>query len=249
MATLATNDVITPKAMEAGHHPDDHHSYDGSHYHRREDRRDYSRPFLPHFNRKWADPSPVALGALGTGLFILAIVALGTRGLQTLNVGISIALGYSAFVLLVAGIWEFPCGNSFAAALYTTLAGFFASLSLLLSPWSDISTAYADSSEFSTAVSMFFFAFFIHVFLFLLASLRSSGGLILDLCLIDLALMFFGISFYIPSNVHLLRAAGAFAILAAFTSWYAFLATLLTPETSFFRLPVIMDLRPKTVRQ
>ncbi|GAA5848992.1 hypothetical protein JCM8547_006407 [Rhodosporidiobolus lusitaniae] len=237
-----------PKSLEAGHPHDDHHdrhSYDASHYLHHDDTRDSSRPFLPYFNRKRADPSPLALGALATGLFIISIVALGTDGLATLNIGVSIALGYSAFALLIAGIWEFPSGNSFAAALYVTLAGFFASLALVLSPWSGISDAYTSGGDsFSTAVSMYFFAFFIHVVLFTIAAHRSSGGLLCDLFFIDLTLLFFGLSFYYPTNTGLLRTAGAFCIISAFVSWYAFLATLLNKETSFFRLPVLGDLRP-----
>ncbi|GAA5998722.1 uncharacterized protein JCM10292_007185 [Rhodotorula paludigena] len=207
---------------------------------------DYSRPFLPHFSRRRADPSPLAFAALGTGL--ISLVALGTRDIDTLNIVVSIALGYSAFALLVAGIWEFPGGNSFAAALYITLAGLFASITLALSPWSGISAAYADSSDFSTGVSFVFFSYFIVVVLFTFAAIRSSGGLLLDLFLIDLTLLFFGLSFYFPGNTGLLRAAGAFCVLAAFTSWYAFLACLTTHHTSPFRLPVLGDLRPKTVR-
>lgn len=36
------------------------------------------------------------------------------------------------------GIFEFPSGQPFGAALYVSLSGFFLSLALLLSPWSDV---------------------------------------------------------------------------------------------------------------
>ncbi|GAA6044145.1 hypothetical protein JCM8097_002796 [Rhodosporidiobolus ruineniae] len=245
MADASTSTPIAPKALEAGHshHPDDHH-YPHSYV---EDHRDYSKPFLPYFNRKRADPSPLAFAALGTGLFILSMVALGTKDLTVLNIGVAIALGYSTFALLVAGIWEFPSGNSFGAALYITLAGFFATVALVLSPWSGIASAERD--EFSTAVALTFFAYFVPVVLFTIAALRSSGGLVCALCLIDLTLLFFGLHFYYPGNTGLLRAAGAFCVLSAFVSWYAFLACLLNHETGIFRLPVLGDLRPKTVRE
>jgi succinate-acetate transporter protein len=54
-------------------------------------------------------------------------------------------------------------------------------------------SSYTDTSEFQAAVAQFMYAFFIAVFLFLVAAHRSSGGLLLALCLIDFALLFIGL--------------------------------------------------------
>jgi hypothetical protein len=60
-------------------------------------------------------------------------------------------------------------------------------------------SSYTDTAEFQSAVAQFMYAFFITVFLFLVAAHRSSGGLVLALGLIDLALLFIGLcAFSLP---------------------------------------------------
>ncbi len=61
------------------------------------------QPFLPVYERRWANPSPLAFAALASGLYIVSIVALGTDGLASLSIVPSIALGFSALSLFVAG--------------------------------------------------------------------------------------------------------------------------------------------------
>ncbi|GAA5891361.1 hypothetical protein JCM6882_004671 [Rhodosporidiobolus microsporus] len=200
------------------------------------------QPFLPIYQgSKIANPSALAFFSLAVGLYLLSMVALQVGDLTTLNIVVTVGLGYSGISLLVAGIWEFPSGNPFGAALYCTLSGFFVSLAILLSPWSAVSTAYATTEEFQQAVGQFMFAFFITVFVFLVAAHRSSGGLICALTLIDLTVLFVGCYYYKPENAKLLKAAGGFGIVAAFVCWYAALASLLTPHSSAFRLPVLYD--------
>ncbi|KIM73556.1 hypothetical protein PILCRDRAFT_15137 [Piloderma croceum F 1598] len=121
----------------------------------------HDQPFLPVFHRKFANPSPLAFTALGTGLFLVAIVALGADGLSNLSIVVSVALGYSAFALLVAGIWEFPIGNTFGATVYIAYGGLFGSLALILSPWSGIATSYTDPTQFQHAIGIYFFSWFI----------------------------------------------------------------------------------------
>lgn len=61
------------------------------------------QPFLPQYDRRWADPSPLAFASLASGLYIVSIIVLGTDGLSSLSIVPSIALGFSALSLLVAG--------------------------------------------------------------------------------------------------------------------------------------------------
>lgn len=51
-------------------------------------------------------------------------------------------------------------------------------------------SAYTNPAEFTDAVSQFLFAWFITVFVFIVAAHRSSGGLIAFLSLVDLTLLF-----------------------------------------------------------
>ncbi|ORY89603.1 GPR1/FUN34/yaaH family-domain-containing protein [Leucosporidium creatinivorum] len=207
--------------------------------------RSTEQAFLPVYHgNKIANPSPLAFSAVAVSLFLVSQVALGTDKLSSLSIVVTVALGYSAVALLVAGIWEFPSGNPFGAALYTSLSGFFASLALVLSPWSDVSTSYTNAAEFPVAVSQFFFAWFITVFIFIVAAHRSSGGLVIFLSLVDLTLLFIGLAYRYPGKTVLLKTGGALGIVASFVAWYATLASLLDND-SLFRLPVLLDLTKK----
>ncbi|KAM0755727.1 hypothetical protein T439DRAFT_320437, partial [Meredithblackwellia eburnea MCA 4105] len=203
-----------------------------------------NQAFLPVFKgSKIANPSPLAFMSLAVALYVVSIVALGADGMKSLGYVPSIALGYAAVAQLIAGIWEFPSGQPFGAALYISLSGLFFSLTLLLSSWSGVSSSYTDTpDEFSKAVAQFFYVWCITLIVFTFAGHRSSGGLLVVLVLVDLFLLFLGLSYTYPTKTHLLTAAGAFGIIAAFVSWYAALASLLTPESSAFQLPVLGNL-------
>lgn len=54
-------------------------------------------------------------------------------------------------------------------------------------------SSYTNTAEFPTAVSQYFFAWFITIFVFIVAAHRSSGGLVIFLSLVDLTLLFLGL--------------------------------------------------------
>jgi len=232
------------KAAEAGHAPSQPEGplFDDSRF----ERRSTKQPFLPvYVGAKFANPSPLAFVSLAVSLYLISMVAMGTDNLSSLSIIPSVALGFSAFGLLISGIFEFPCGNPFAASLYITLAGLLTGLTLILSSWSGIASSYTNAGEFAAAVAQFFYAFFISIVIFTVAAHRSSGGLVCFLCLVDLTLLFLGLHFSYPAHTSLLTAGGAFSVTASFVAWYAALASLLTHETSLFTLPVLGDFTPK----
>lgn len=49
-------------------------------------------PFMPVFHRRRADPGPLGFMALGTGLWSISIVALGTDDLTSLTASTAITL-------------------------------------------------------------------------------------------------------------------------------------------------------------
>jgi succinate-acetate transporter protein len=232
------SDAVVRPTTDKGRNLYDNRSFD----HEGEMRRlDWEQPFLPAFHRKRADPAPLGFMALGSGLFLVSIIAMGTDNLTTLNMIVATMLGYCSIAELVAGIWEFPTGNTYGAAFFLSLSGLFASTALVLSPWSDILSSYTSTAEFYHAASMNFFSWFIVLTLFTIAAHRSSGGLLCCLTFVDLFLLMLSIYFY-TLNHGVLIASGAFGIIASFVAWYAALSTLLTESSSSFRLPVLLDL-------
>ncbi|KAK4700720.1 uncharacterized protein P7C70_g5524, partial [Phenoliferia sp. Uapishka_3] len=201
------------------------------------------QPFLPVYRgAKIANPSALAFSAMGVSLYIVSIIALRGDGLKSLGIIPAFALGYAAIALLIAGIWEFPSGQTWGATVYISLSGFWAGLSLILSPWSGVAAAYAESpEELGTAIGQFFFAWFITFVIFTIAAHRSSGGLLIFLGTSDFMLLFFALSFQYPTHTVFLKAAGSFGIVGAFVAWYGALGSLLTNESSSFRVPVLGD--------
>jgi succinate-acetate transporter protein len=49
------------------------------------------------------------------------------RGVKTPNVVLGMALGYGGLVQLLAGMWEFASGNTFAATAFSSYGGFWLS--------------------------------------------------------------------------------------------------------------------------
>lgn len=54
----------------------------------------------------------------------MSTIAVSSDGLADLGVVPSVGVGYAAIAFLVYGIWEFPSGQPWGAALYITLSGF-----------------------------------------------------------------------------------------------------------------------------
>ena len=69
--------------------------------------------------------------ALAVSFYMVSVIALGANGLKSLSIVPAFALGYSSIALLIAGIWEFPSGQTWGAALYVSLSGVRGSCLLL----------------------------------------------------------------------------------------------------------------------
>ncbi|KAL8292869.1 hypothetical protein RQP46_000563 [Phenoliferia psychrophenolica] len=206
------------------------------------------QPFLPVYRStsRIANPSALAFMALGVTFYMVSIISLGANGLKSLGIVPAIALGYSSVALLIAGIWEFPSGQPWGAALYISLSGFYATLVLILSPWFGVADQYAgDTGELYKAISHFFFAWFITLVVFTIAAKNSSGGLLAFLFIADMKVLFLALHFYYPGHPALLTAAGSFGMVGAFVAWYAALGSLTTQESAGFRLPVLGNLQRK----
>lgn len=62
--------------------------------------------------RKLANPSPLGLCAFALTTFVLSLINIQARGVQTNNIVLGLALFYGGLVQLLAGMWEFATGNS-----------------------------------------------------------------------------------------------------------------------------------------
>lgn len=127
----------------------------------------------------------------------------------------------------MAGMWEFAAGNTFGATAFSSYGAFWFSFGLIFWPGSGIlgtNGAYAgNTAMFDQALGFYLIAWFIVTFIFLIAALRSSVGLV--------AVFFFLTITFILLAAHAFTgvstvgvAGGAFGIITAFCAWYVALA-------------------------
>ncbi len=69
----------------------------------------------------------------GRTTFILALYNVRARGVVIPNVVLGMLLGQGGLVMLLAGMWEFATGNTFAATSISSYAAFFMSFGVLYS--------------------------------------------------------------------------------------------------------------------
>jgi succinate-acetate transporter protein len=121
-------------------------------------------------------------------------------------------------------------GNTFGATALSSYGGFWIGTAIILTPGGfaiassleeESATAFADS------FGIYLFGWFIFTFLLLICTLRSTVAFFMLFFTLDLAFLCLGLAYLYHSdagaaNIPLLRAGGAFGILAAFTAWYVF---------------------------
>ncbi|POY72809.1 hypothetical protein BMF94_4218 [Rhodotorula taiwanensis] len=201
---------------------------------------DTSQPAFPVYHRRFANPAPLGLVAFALPSFVLSLINIGARGVTVPNVVVGPAIFYAGVGQTLASMWEFASGNTLAATSFATYGAFWFAYAFIVSPWSGIEAAYASPLEFANGVAFFLWGFFIVTFIFLIASLRSSITLACIFLSVDAVFLCLGIAeLGTVGNPHNFQiAGGAFGLVASALAWYVALSNLLTPDTSFFTLPV-----------
>lgn len=169
------------------------------------------------------------------------------RGISEPNVVTGLAIGYGGTAQFIAGVWEFAAGNTFGATAFCSYGAFWWSYAVILIPWFGVAQSTASpngvpEAELASAIGIYLAAWFIFTFIMLVASFRSSVGLVALFALLDITFLLLFVSEFIgdeakSTKVH--KAGGGFGIATAAVAWYVGAAGLLTPDTSYFTLPVI----------
>jgi hypothetical protein len=200
---------------------------------------DESQPAFPTYHRKFANPAPLGLSAFAATTFLLSLINVQTRGVEVPNLVVSMAYGYGGLVQLLAGMWEFAAGNTFGATAFSSYGGFWISFGLIFTPGSGILDGYAAAEgQLENVLGLYLFTWFIFTFIMLVAAHRSSLGLVLLFFFLDLTFLLLAVGFLMPTHTVITKAGGSFGLITAAIAWYVAAAGLLTPDTSFFTLPV-----------
>lgn len=191
------------------------------------------------------NPGPLGLCGFALTTFVLSCYNAGIFGVQAtspVNVVVGAAVFYGGVAQGLAGMWEFVAGNTFGATAFTSYAAFWLSYAAILIPWFGVEEGYTSSNVSGSilphALAIFLLAWTIFTVILLVASLRTSFGIV--------ALLFFLSSTFVvltiaefQQNTKLKRAGGFLGIITAVIAWYNALAGLLvSQEKPVFTIPV-----------
>ena len=210
---------------------------------------DSTQPAFPVYHRKFANPAPLGLMAFAATTFLLSLFNVDARGVSVPSGITGMALAYGGTAQFVAGVWEFAAGNTFGATAFCSYGAFWWSFAVVLIPWFGVFEGTYNPNGLpatyeNSFLGLYLATWFIFTFIMLVASFRSSVGLVSLFFFLDLTFLLLAIGHLVGDGATTtaamtVKAGGAFGIVTAAIAWYVGANGLLTPDTSFFTLPVI----------
>jgi len=174
-----------------------------------------------------ANPAPLGLSAFALTTFVLSASNAGWfTGGATVVLGL--ALFYGGLGQILAGMWEFRNGNTFAAAAFTSYGGFWMAFAWIV-----------QNKEIpnDTALGFFLLAWGIFTFLWFLGTLRTNLALIS--VFLFLTLTFFALAIgALGGGTAWSEIGGYIGVLTALLAWYTGAAGMLASTKSPVQLPV-----------
>jgi len=199
---------------------------------------DPSRAYGPRQPSRIANPGALGLFSFASTTFILSLYNVQTRGVKAPNAVVGMALFTGGLAQLLAGMWEYPRGNTFGATAFSSYGAFWMSYATILIPSSGILDAYANNpDELSNALGIFLITWFMFTTLLLFGAIRRNISFCFLLTFLALAFLLLACGEW-SGKVHVTKAGGAFGILAALVAYYCAVSELLIREESYFLLPL-----------
>ncbi|ORX90996.1 hypothetical protein K493DRAFT_229109 [Basidiobolus meristosporus CBS 931.73] len=182
-----------------------------------------------------ANPAPLGLSGFALTTFVLSLVNTGIAT-NTPNVVIGLAFFYGGLCQLLAGMWEFKCGNVFGATAFSSYGGFWLSFAAILSPAFDIGAAYTDG-KLNTALGFFLLGWTIFTVIMTLGTLKAARAMFALFFFLSLTFLLLTIGHF-ASMSKVNNVAGWFGLITAFIAWYNAAAAIITRESSYIVLPL-----------
>ncbi|EEB92004.1 hypothetical protein MPER_09549, partial [Moniliophthora perniciosa FA553] len=184
-------------------------------------------------------PTILGLFSFASTTLILSLYYAGARDIDTPNVVIGMALFCGGLAQLLAGMWEFPKGNTFGATAFTSYGAFWLSYATIFIPGSGIAEAYASKqSQMKDAVAIYLITWMIVTFLLFIVALRKNVSFIALFGLLTITFLLLAVSDF-TRKPNVAKAGGVFGVLTAFVAYYIGLSELLTAEKkAVARLPL-----------
>ncbi|WLR51169.1 acetate uptake transporter [Bacillus tianshenii] len=184
-------------------------------------------------NVKIADPGPLGLAAFALTTFILSLSNAQILPPSLSHLFLTLGLFYGGGVQVLAGMWEFRNGNTFAATAFSSYGAFWMSLSAMV--YLELNGILNFGADGKMAVGTYLVGWTIFTLYMWIGTFRLNrvlnvtfSFLLVTFILLDLAE--FGL---IPSTF-----GGYFGLITAFCAWYGSAAGVLNPLYRRDILPV-----------
>ncbi|ELU39632.1 GPR1/FUN34/yaaH family domain-containing protein [Rhizoctonia solani AG-1 IA] len=188
---------------------------------------DRSQPGFATYRRRIANPSPLGLFAFALTTWAVSLYAVQTRHVKIANLSLALALALGGLTQLLAAMWEFVTGNTYAVTMFGMLSGFYLSAGTIFWAGSGIEDAYEGTGSWTDALVSV---------VMLVASVRASVVMTTLWSSIVMTIMLAMISAFVE-EVKVQKAAGAFGILTSAIAAWAGAAGIWTKDHAFFDLP------------
>jgi succinate-acetate transporter protein len=180
-----------------------------------------------------ADPGPLGLAAFAMTTFVLSMFNADLVGKGGEPVVLGLALAYGGIAQLLAGMWEFRTGNTFGAVAFTSFGAFWISFWALEQFYAkDIPAADAGH-----AVGLYLIAWGIFTTYMFVASMRTSGAVMLVFFLLAVTFFFLGIG-NAGAHTNVVKIGGWIGLATAAAAWYASFAAVTNSTFGRTVLPV-----------
>jgi len=173
-----------------------------------------------------ADPGPLGLGAFALTTFVLSLA--NANVWPAAGAAVALALAYGGTVQLLAGMWEFRRGNTFAATAFSSFGGFWIAFFFLV-------IVIKESNP--QAIGTFLLGWTIFTAYMTIAAMRVSGAVLLVFALLTVTFVLLTIGAF-QSSAHWNHAGGWFGVATAAAAWYASFAGVTNATFGKTVLPV-----------
>jgi succinate-acetate transporter protein len=183
-----------------------------------------------------ADPGALGLGAFALTTFVLSMAnANFVPGAGAAVLGL--ALFYGGIAQLVAGIWEFARGNTFAATAFCSYGAFWLAFWFLLTSGNKVD---------GQGVGVFLLAWTIFTAYMTIGAIKTNGVILAVFIALTLTFLFLTLGTF-TGQATLSHIGGYLGILTAIFAWYGSFATVVNFTFKRAVLPV-MPAKPRGPR-
>jgi succinate-acetate transporter protein len=187
---------------------------------------------------KLGNPGPAGLFSFASTTLILSLYNVNARGIHTPNVVVGMTIFTGGILQFIAGMWEFPRGNTFGASVFSSFGAFWMSYAAIFIPGSGIQAAYSDPKEFNNAIGIYLLIWAIVTFLFLIVIIRRHVAISVLLTFLFLTFVLLAAGAW-TGMTSVNKAGGVCGIISASSAYYIGVSDLLAEEKrAIIRIPV-----------